>query len=117
MAAECDAAETRRRQAAPAGSARERPRWAEIAARGWARPFAVSAQLSAAGLAFVRGDRARRRRRLPARLAGSVSSPWGFLLGFALGVVAGIRNVFKASADRSACVAALRRVSSASSPT
>ena len=26
------------------------------------------------------------------------TSPWGFLLGFALGVVAGIRNVFKASA-------------------
>ena len=26
------------------------------------------------------------------------TSPWGFLLGFVLGVVAGIRNVFKASA-------------------
>ena len=26
------------------------------------------------------------------------TSPWGFLLGFALGVVAGIRNVFRASA-------------------
>jgi F0F1-type ATP synthase assembly protein I len=26
------------------------------------------------------------------------TSPWGFLFGFALGVVAGIRNVFKASA-------------------
>ena len=26
------------------------------------------------------------------------TSPWGFLLGFVLGVAAGIRNVFKASA-------------------
>jgi F0F1-type ATP synthase assembly protein I len=26
------------------------------------------------------------------------SSPWGFLIGFVLGVIAGIRNVFKASA-------------------
>ena len=26
------------------------------------------------------------------------SSPWGFLIGFMLGVIAGIRNVFKASA-------------------
>ena len=26
------------------------------------------------------------------------TSPWGFLLGFGVGVVAGIRNVFKASA-------------------
>jgi ATP synthase protein I len=26
------------------------------------------------------------------------TTPWGFLIGFALGVAAGIRNVFKASA-------------------